>query len=469
MSTVIKEMSQQPAPVIPPGGRFGTRHGQALLTFFSVVSAYAMRVNLSVGIVAMTDKSSNPDFPELNWDSSTKGIILGSFFWGYLVTQIPAGQFAGRFGPKYLLGGAVLYCGLLTLLTPLAALKGDWLAVFVLRVLQGLGQGCIYPCVNTHLSKWAPPPERSRLFAFVFSGTQLGTVITLYVAGQLAGGPGGWPSIFYVTGIFSVIWALLWLYVGADSPSEHKSISEEEKNYIQTSLIHSSANSKSMKVPWKKIVTSVPMWALLLTHLAQNWGFWTLLTLMPSYINAVLGFDIKSNGTLSALPYLGNFILTLCFSWVADKINQKEILMLSTARKMWNSIGLWGGAAALVLLATVARSVESAVTLLTLAVALNSGTFMGYLTNHLDLAPNFAGVLMGITNGISNITSILGPMVAGFIVTNEKDESEWRIVFLISATVFFLGNSIFVLFGSTDVQTWNNPESKEQKREGATA
>lgn len=69
-------------------------------------------------------------------------------------------------------------------------------------------------------------------------------MLTLYIAGQLAAGSGGWPSIFYVTGLCAIVWALLWLYIGADSPAEHNSISEEEKNYIQTSLVHSSANSK---------------------------------------------------------------------------------------------------------------------------------------------------------------------------------------------------------------------------------
>lgn len=63
-------------------------------------------------------------------------------------------------------------------------------------------------------------------------------------------------------------------------------------------------------------------------------------------------------------------------------------------------------------------SVEGAIALLTISVALNAGVYTGFLTNHLDLSPNFAGLLMGITNGLSNITSILGPMVTGFIVTD---------------------------------------------------
>lgn len=34
------------------------------------------------------------------------------------------------------------------------------------------------------------------------------------------------------------------------------------------------------------------MWALIIVHCGQNWGFWTLMTEMPSYMNAVLKFDM---------------------------------------------------------------------------------------------------------------------------------------------------------------------------------
>lgn len=87
-------------------------------------------------------------------------------------------------------------------------------------------------------------------------------------------------------------------------------------------------------------------------------------------------------------------------------------------RKMWNSIAHWGGALALVSLYLFDTSITGALLLLTAALSLNSGVFTGFFTNHMDLAPNFAGTLLGITNSLSNITSILGPLLVGFIVTD---------------------------------------------------
>lgn len=55
--------------------------------------------------------------------------------------------------------------------------------------------------------------------------------------------------------------------------------------------------SQKMATPWKSIWTSLPFWAILLAHSGQSLGFWTLLTEIPSYMNKVLGVNIKSVST----------------------------------------------------------------------------------------------------------------------------------------------------------------------------
>lgn len=53
-------------------------------------------------------------------------------------------------------------------------------------------------------------------------------------------------------------------------------------------------NLQKRQTPWIAIFTSLPMWAVVVAHCGQNWGFWTLLTEMPSYMNSILKFDLKS-------------------------------------------------------------------------------------------------------------------------------------------------------------------------------
>lgn len=90
-------------------------------------------------------------------------------------------------------------------------------------------------------SHWSPVHERSRLATIAFSGSYVGTVISLVVSGFLAQHL-GWPSIFYTFGVIALLWTVLWLTNVGETPAEDKRISEEEINYIQTSIGDSGSN-----------------------------------------------------------------------------------------------------------------------------------------------------------------------------------------------------------------------------------
>lgn len=101
-------------------------------------------------------------------------------------------------------------------------------------------------------------------------------------------------------------------------------------------------------------------------------------------------------------------------------------------------------------------TVTTAVTLLIIAVGVNSAVYSGYNVNHLDLSPNHSGTLMGITNCVSNICSLMAPLVVQMVVTHEEDQSQWKIIFFLAASIYIASNAVFVLFGSGEVQSWND-------------
>ena len=53
------------------------------------------RSNMSIAIVPLQD--------ELQFDQKTKGLILSSFFYGYILTQVIGGYLALRFGGRIVL------------------------------------------------------------------------------------------------------------------------------------------------------------------------------------------------------------------------------------------------------------------------------------------------------------------------------------------------------------------------------
>lgn len=231
-------------------------------------------------------------FKEFDWNESTRGLVLSSFFWGYILSQVPAGQLAERYGAKILLMIALSVCALLTLLTPVAAGWG-WEYLCADRFIQGLAQGAIYPSVHTMLPRWVHPSERGMLSTFAYSGTQLGTVIMLGVSGFIAASTLGWPGIFYISGGLTAIWSILFDFLGCDSPAASKGISKEEKDFIESAKGVLTKGEKRV-TPWKQIFTSKAFWAILVVHCTQSWGFWTLLTEIPLYMKDILEYDIKA-------------------------------------------------------------------------------------------------------------------------------------------------------------------------------
>ena len=82
--------------------------------------------------------------------------MLSSFFYGYIVTQLPGGCLALKFGGKNLFGLGILSTAVLTLLTPVAARTGVAFLV-ALRILIGLCEVCNafdhkgFTCSPSHL------------------------------------------------------------------------------------------------------------------------------------------------------------------------------------------------------------------------------------------------------------------------------------------------------------------------------
>ncbi|KAK5641839.1 hypothetical protein RI129_010386 [Pyrocoelia pectoralis] len=451
---------------VAPQDWYGARHTQVILLFVLITTSYLMRINLSVAIVAMTDSdaSPNPDIPTFVWDD--KSIILTSFFVGYVLPQVPAGQLAKNYGPKWFLTVTFAIGSLLSILTPFIAPFGSW-PMIILRGLQGLMQGFIFPFCHDLLSKWVPPCERARLCTFVYAGIPFGTVLAMAITGWLSGTWLGWPYAFYLFGAAGLIWTVLWSFLGYNSPADHPHINPKERAYIEH-VLGQKKHAAPPPTPWKEICTSLPVWALLCTYSGHNWGFTTLITNTPTYMANVLNFDIKSNGVLSAAPYLVFWIVSLVFSAITDFIINRKYLTVGAARKIANSIGMCVPAVALLTLGLISDAdydiTNITLVLLFVAVGTNGISYSGYRVNHMDLSLVHAGTLMGLTNGIANIFGMFGPLVLQFIVTDENDPQQWAIIFYMSSAIYIAGNCIFVIFGSGETQRWNDSVQDEPKR-----
>lgn len=171
---------------------------------------------------------------------------------------------------------------MLTLLTPLAAKAGvGWL--IAVRIIEGIFEGVTFPCIHAVWSKWAPPSERSRMASIAFAGNYAGTVVSMPLSGIFANAY-GWESVFYIFGAIGCVWFVLWTFMIKTSPEVDRGISTKEKEFILSSLGRTEGAPEKIRHPWKGMLTSMAVWALVASHFSENWGFYTLLTQLPTFL-----------------------------------------------------------------------------------------------------------------------------------------------------------------------------------------
>jgi ACS family sodium-dependent inorganic phosphate cotransporter len=475
------------------------RYVLAVLGCIAMAIIYGLKVNLSVAMVAMLNhtalahqssdhavsKSSNhssmepaaencaaggaeeaPEDGPFTWSEPLQGAILSCYFWGYFVSQLPGARVAELFSAKYVMLFSVAINVICTLLTPIAA-ELHYGAMILMRIGEGIGGGVTFPAMHVMLSNWAPPSERSVMSAIVYSGTSLGTVISMLMAGVLAGTL-GWESVFYVMGGLASIWMFLWAWLIQDTPAKQSLISEEERNMIVTALQsggseavadpHGGGAKPKGPIPWGKIFTSGPFLAILIAHTMNNWGWYMLLIELPFYMKQVLQFNIKENAVVTAVPFLTMWFFSMILSKSLDTLRARGKITTTFARKTATFIASFTPMCCLLALCFIGCQRKLAVALMGIGITSIGGMFCGFLANHIDIAPNYAGTLMAITNTAATLPGITVPIFVGQITHGNQTISAWRVIFFVTIALYIIEMFAYLFLGSGEEQPWNKPE-----------
>lgn len=107
------------------------------------------------------------------WSQEQQGWILSAFFVGYIVSHIPGGILAEKYGGKWTLSLGVLIIIICNAIIPQALEYGGnyaLISLIILRVMMGLGAGPMFPALITLVAAWVPLKERGKLGCLIISG-----------------------------------------------------------------------------------------------------------------------------------------------------------------------------------------------------------------------------------------------------------------------------------------------------------
>ncbi|XP_035444441.2 sialin [Spodoptera frugiperda] len=458
---------------------------------FAIV--YGLKVNLSVAMVGMLNhtalkkaqagagtpgaagpeectapggasNATEQDGP-FTWSSEVQGIVLSCYFWGYLVSQLPAARIAELYSAKWVMFFSVFINVVCTLLTPVMC-NLHYIGVVLMRIGEGIGGGVTFPAMHTMLSKWAPPSERSFMAALTYAGTSLGTVISMLMAGVLTV-HFGWESVFYVMGGLSLIWCVLWVVMVQDTPQQQRFMNNAERTMILQALGNQENQGPKPKIPmpWGKVFKSPPFLSILVAHTCSNFGWYMVLIELPFYMKQVLKFNMTENALAVSMPFLSLWFFSMTLSRTLDWLREKKYITTSTARKIATGFASLVPAICLLAICYIGCNRSAAVIIMATAVTSIGGMFCGFLSNHIDIAPNFAGTLMALTNTVATIPGIVVPIFVGYVTHGDQTITAWRKIFFTTIGLYAVELVTYTVFGSGEEQPWNKVETGAQETE----
>ncbi|XP_075492685.1 putative anion transporter 4, chloroplastic [Primulina tabacum] len=365
----------------------------------------ADRVVMSVAIV--------PISLSRGWGQSFAGVVQSSFLWGYLISPIAGGAIVDYHGGKVVMAWGVALWSLATFLTPWAA-ETSVLLLLSMRMLLGIAEGVALPCMNNMIARWFPKTERSTAVALAMAGFQLGSAIGLVLSPILMSQAGIFGP-FVIFGLFGFLWLLVWISATSSSPDRSPQISINELRYIQNSMsVPSLSKTRKVIPPFRLLLSKLPTWSLIVANSMHSWGFFVLLSWMPIYFKTLYHVDLRQAAWFSAIPWCMMALVGYFAGILSDRMIQSGINVTLT-RKIMQSVGFVGPGFALIGL-TAAKSPFIASAWLTLAVGLKSFSHCGFLVNLQEVAPQYSGVMHGMSNTAGTLAAIVGTVGAGFFV-----------------------------------------------------
>ncbi|HEX9201685.1 MAG TPA: MFS transporter [Acidobacteriaceae bacterium] len=376
------------------------------LLVVSVIVNYVDRSNLSLAVPLIQKQFALSPLQI--------GSLLSAFFWTYAFMQISgvAGWLSDRLPVGWVMVGGYLLWSSATVVTGLVS---SFSALYLARLLLGVGESVAYPCYSRVFAE-LPQEHRGRANALIDAGTKLGPSIGALVGGLLLV-HFGWRVLFIVLGLGGLLWLLPWIKV---MPRIERRVEESSAAALPSIL---------------KLLKIKAAWGSFLGHFCGNYFFYFLLAWLPNYLAGEENMSIGSMSRLTSALFFLIAASTLLTGWITDRLIAAGGSPTRVRRTA--VVGGLGVASSLLALVFVHRNLPLSIVVIAVA-CVGYGVFA---SNHWAICQTLAGAAMAgrwssVQNGIANLSGIAAPWVAGLILQINGNS---RLAFVLTGGVALVG------------------------------
>ncbi|WP_129689533.1 MFS transporter [Gottfriedia acidiceleris] len=339
---------------------------------------------------------------DLNLTSTEFGILGSSFFWLFSIFGIIGGSLSDRIGT----GKSLAIMAIVWTIAQSMALFASSLPILILsRVLLGAGEGAFLATAISHISKWFKPESRGFAISIINFGNVVGIAVTAPIIVSLISNY-GWKQSFFISGIFSFVWFICWLWLGRMKPTVSF---EEEVGTLENK------NEINRKDVWKALRSPIFIFTTLIAFIAYSFIVFGL-TFNPSYLIKVKGLSEQRSASVIAISGLIGAILAILLSIISDRLYKKtqslwksrilfSAISVLLAGFLYSLYPLLTGSGSIIILLSLVNTLVITVNTLSPAIVVS-------------ILPQRRGVMTGTYFGIMTSSGIITPIIFGKLIQN---------------------------------------------------
>lgn len=347
------------------------------------------------------------------------GLISSFYFFGYTGMQMPAGFLVDKIGKKaVLIPGFILFSMAAIFIGTATSIN----MIYIGSLMAGIGCGSYYGAAYSLTAENIPQERRTLSTAIINSGSAIGMAIGLMSSSYFVKSAGlPWQGMLFV--VSALILCMVFAFAFVIRPSK-KNVSDEVVPSGQKAAPKSKAGLFAPKM--------IASYALYFT---TCYGYYMMVTWLPSFLQNERGFQGIAIGSSSALVAFASIPGALFFSRMSDKFRNKKSKLI---------IFLEISAAAMLTLVVLAPSSSILLVGLILYGLLGKLAVDPILISYVseNASKESLGTSLGFFNFFGMSSSVLAPVVTGLIA----DKTGSQVMgFYASAILLIIGTSIFVL------------------------
>ncbi|MGG2026477.1 MFS transporter [Gottfriedia sp. S16(2024)] len=383
---------------------------------------------------------------DLNLTSTEFGILGSSFFWLFSIFGIIGGSLSDRIGTgKSLAIMAIVW----TIAQSLALFASSLPVLIISRLLLGAGEGAFLATAISHISNWFKPESRGLAISIINFGNVVGIAVTAPIIVSLISNY-GWRQAFFISGIFSFVWFICWLWLGRMKPTV---TFEEEVSTMEN------IKENNRKDVWKALRSPIFIFTTLIAFIAYSFIVFGL-TFNPSYLIKVKGLSEQQSASVIAISGLIGAILAIVLSIISDRL-YKKTHSLWKSRILFSAISvllagilyllypLMNGSGSIIIVLSLVNTLVITVNTLSPAIVVS-------------ILPQQRGVMTGTYFGIMTSSGIITPIIFGKLIQNSGANAAdgYSIAIYGMSIAMVIAALLIFLFGNRNKQVSTRKDNK---------